>query len=349
MMATPMYTIQSLGTLGGGSFGTAVNNSGQVSGYSFTGNGTKLHPFLWDGGVLHDLGTLLPPGVNTQALGWGINDAGTVVGGSGTSLNVDHAFRSNATGCIDDLSLGQPYHSTGLAINNSGQITGYSQSTGQARVFRSNSGGVLVELGTLGTGNLSVGRGINNLGQVTGGANIISGGQLHAFRTDVTGTLFDLGVLSGGDQSQGLAINDSGQVVGYSTVAGPIRTTHAFRTNIGGGLEDLGSLGGGSVGYGINNAGWTVGISATSTFTNVAFLHDGTGMIDLNTILVDGVGWLLTEATGINDLGQIVGTGTFNGESRAFLLTPVSDVPEPSAWMLAGMGLAAMAVRTRRS
>ena len=33
-------------------------------------------------------------------------------------------------------------------------------------------------------------------------------------------------------------------------------------------------------------------------------------------------GWLLTSATGIDDTGLIVGTGEFQGEEHAFLLTP---------------------------
>jgi len=35
-----------------------------------------------------------------------------------------------------------------------------------------------------------------------------------------------------------------------------------------------------------------------------------------------GARWLLTEARDINDSGQIVGTGIFDGQVRAFLLTP---------------------------
>jgi hypothetical protein len=33
-------------------------------------------------------------------------------------------------------------------------------------------------------------------------------------------------------------------------------------------------------------------------------------------------GWVLTDACGINDAGQIVGTGTYQAKKTAFILTP---------------------------
>ena len=46
-------------------------------------------------------------------------------------------------------------------------------------------------------------------------------------------------------------------------------------------------------------------------------------IMDLNTF--DGVppGWVLAEARGINNAGEIVGRGVFGGSDRAFLLTPI--------------------------
>jgi len=47
------------------------------------------------------------------------------------------------------------------------------------------------------------------------------------------------------------------------------------------------------------------------------------------TSLLDPIflGWTITTATDINNVGQIVGVGDFGGVSRAVILTPV---PEPS-------------------
>jgi len=45
-------------------------------------------------------------------------------------------------------------------------------------------------------------------------------------------------------------------------------------------------------------------------------------MKDLNRLIPSGSGWVLSEATGINDAGQIVGSGTVHGQQHAFLLNP---------------------------
>ena len=38
-------------------------------------------------------------------------------------------------------------------------------------------------------------------------------------------------------------------------------------------------------------------------------------MVDLNSDLPAGSGWVLNEADGINNLGQVVGYGTYNGQT----------------------------------
>ena len=56
-------------------------------------------------------------------------------------------------------------------------------------------------------------------------------------------------------------------------------------------------------------------------------------MTDLNTLIDPSSGWMLEEATGINDNGWIVGYGynSATGRYDAVLLTPI---PEPSAFAL---------------
>jgi len=57
-------------------------------------------------------------------------------------------------------------------------------------------------------------------------------------------------------------------------------------------------------------------------------------MYDLNSLIDPSLGWVLQEATGINDSGQIVGYGTGpSGQTDAFLLTPTPS-PEPSTLCL---------------
>jgi len=65
-------------------------------------------------------------------------------------------------------------------------------------------------------------------------------------------------------------------------------------------------------------------------------------MTDLNDLLPPGGDWVLREARGINDLGHIVGFGTFQGVDRAFLL-----VPEPATLGLLGLGALLLTSRRR--
>ena len=94
-------------------------------------------------------------------------------------------------------------------------------------------------------------------------------------------------------------------------------------------MTDLGILGGNySYAYGINNAGQVVGSSgAADSGFNHAFLYSNGQMMDLNDLIDPSLGITLTEATGINDHGQIVA----NGGLDAYLLTPI---PEPSTTAL---------------
>jgi probable HAF family extracellular repeat protein len=103
-------------------------------------------------------------------------------------------------------------------------------------------------------------------------------------------------------------------------------------------LIDLGTLGGtSSWAQSINNSGQIVGGSYNNSGQSRACLFDPTGQknnIDLNTLIDPSSGWTLTFADGINSNGWIVGKGTYNGNTRAFLLTP-----EPTTLLLFGLGV----------
>lgn len=76
-----------------------------------------------------------------------------------------------------------------------------------------------------------------------------------------------------------------------------------------------------------------------------AFLWEADTMYDLNDLVPTGSSWMLYDARGINESGQICGTGTNpDGKTHAYLLTRTdvnrdpTTVPEPS---LAGLLLIA--------
>src|SRR5262249_29219537 len=62
--------------------------------------------------------------------------------------------------------------------------------------------------------------------------------------------------------------------------------------------------------------------SNDSPTSRSAFVWQNGLITDLNTLIDSGLGWVLQIATGINDNGQITGTGTVGGQTHAFLLTP---------------------------
>lgn len=131
-------------------------------------------------------------------------------------------------------------------------------------------------------------------------------------------------------------INNLGQVVG--TAGAPSAGINGF-INTNGSAISIGVLPGyylalgGTVGYGINDKGQVVGTQgSSSTLELLAILYNEGKLYDLNKLIKDNPGWSLERAFDINNQGQIVGTGIFNGQSQTFLATPITseDIPEPS-------------------
>lgn len=116
------------------------------------------------------------------------------------------------------------------------------------------------------------------------------------------------------------AINDQNLIVGTSAASSEI-PAFAFLYD-GVDVANLGTLAGGlsSGAYDINDLSEVVGYSQ-SISGNHAFVWDlAAGMQDLND-LITTTGWVLSSATAINSEGDIVGTGTFEGQPHGFLLT----------------------------
>ena len=333
------WTITDLGVLPGGTYSSAtgINDSGQVVGYGDTTDSPNGRAFLYDATGMHDLGVLSGGSASSAT---GINHSGQVVGYSnipGDDPSLAHAFLYSSGAGMTDLGVfpgGSSSYATG--INNSGQVVGFGDTwdtpdTGYYHAFSYSSGGSLTDLGVIAGGFNSWASGINALGQVVGMSDSGAGPYPHAFLSDGTGSpgsMADLGVPSGFVSSAANGINAGGLVAGVAWDSGG--GEHAFLYS-GTQWRDLGVLPGLTASYasGINAGGQVVGYSndyndgMNDGYT--AFLYSGTpgvdgAMVDLNSF-VTGTGWTLNFANAINDKGQIVGTGTINGQDHAFLLT----------------------------
>jgi probable HAF family extracellular repeat protein len=321
----PNYALIDLGTLGGNYSGAnAINAAGQVVGTSDNTSSIR-HAFLYSNGTMHDLGTL---GGNYSAAN-GINDAGQVVGESfiTTSDPNRHAFLYS-NGSI--VSIGTILGSTSGAygINNNGQIVGYaaiSSINGLAFLYSGSSMRIFNPFG----GSYGTAYGLNGNGQVIGTSSFPGNSSEHAF-IYYNGVIQDLGTL-GGSSSIAYGINNSGQVVGQSTaLVGTSYYNHAFLYEHGT-MMDLGTLhlpSDWTAAYSINATGQIVGVSyINANGDSHAFLYFNGQIYDLNNLLFNRTsGWELTGAAGINDTGQIIGTG-FNpsGQYRAYLLNPLNS------------------------
>jgi probable HAF family extracellular repeat protein len=216
-------------------------------------------------------------------------------------------------------------YSTANAVNSFGEIAGTadtSESVDLAVLFHH---GNIVTLGSLPGSIGSEATGINNWGDVTGVVHMANFDD-RAFLYH-NGKMITLGTLPGAQISTAAAINDSVEITGTASSSN-YEFQHAFLWSHGK-MIDLGLLPDGisSGANAINASGDVVGEAVTNTSTGinfVPFLYSHGKMRDLNDFLPPNSGWTLTNATGINNRGQIIGWGnpTAGGGSGAFLMSP---------------------------
>lgn len=352
------YSLTDLGTLGGASsYARGINNAGQIVGYADTGNGAS-HAFLYDeSNGIQDLHA--HPLIGASSRAYGINDFGRVVGSYDGPDGTDHAFLYDSLPSPDselsDLTYSTANSFSGAyGINASGQVVGFQiYGTGNIAFLYDEIDGMSL-LGTIPGGSYSYARDVNDIGQVVGYAAANGNGGNHAFLSGED-SLQDLGTL-GGSQSYAFGINNFGQIVGGADTTNGEH--HAVLYGLYGDLNvDLGTLGGDFArAYEINELGQIVGYSHTGNGESRAFFYDlnnGGVMTDLNFLIEPDLGWVLTDAWDINELGQIVGTGLYEGQARAYLLTPtptIAPVPEPATLAIWGVfgGLGLIVARRRK-
>jgi probable HAF family extracellular repeat protein len=195
----------------------AINGAGQVVGDSGTVRGeTVRHSFLWQNGVMQDIGG--GAGSMSVSNAFGVNAAGQVVG----------AFEGRAAlwqgGTRQDVGV-LPGHtsSTARGINAPGDVVGESLAQpGQARAFLWRAGAIQ-DLGTLPGDLSSQANGINAAGHVVGWSRSPDGSMSRAvlWHGDVMSDLNSaLPAGSGWVLTSAAAINDAGQIVGAGLRAG---------------------------------------------------------------------------------------------------------------------------------
>jgi uncharacterized membrane protein len=280
----------SLGTLPGSTFSRAFasNGRGLAVGEAFTPSPEVSRAVAWDGDAIRDLGT--SDGAS-GAVANDVNARGQIVGVSGGRAVVwDHAGQPRSVGT---LGSGTGVTSRGTAASDRGHVAGSSST------------------------------------DVTGptGSRVT-----HAFVATPRGRgfeLVDLGSLAGPQGfSQANDVDARGRVVGES-ISALGATSYRGVLWRGRGAEELAPVGGrthsvaNAIGPDAEVVGASSGFRGFATIDGLATLWvDGTA-IDLNTLVEDDLdGWVLRTAEDVNLRGQIVGTATFDGQTRAFRLDP---------------------------
>jgi probable HAF family extracellular repeat protein len=302
--------ITNLGTLDGGyeSWAMAVNRAGQVVGLasnlmsdanSLLGTTTQTRAFLWQDGVMQDLGSL--PG-STDAMALFVNESGQIVGQSyaadsiapppsGTCVDSPltlHSFFWDK-GQMTDLGTFGGHCTFPYSLNNRGQVVGQSTLAGDptSHPFLWQQG-KMKDLGTLG-GTYGFAEWLNDAGTVVGSATNKDDQAILAFVWE-KGEMTKLGALPGNACSAADAVNSAGQIVG---------------------------------GSGFNDAAF---FPACTDAVEHAVLWENGRLVDLNKFVPLGTDLTLTEAFFINDSGEISVFGTLsNGDQHAFLLIPCDE------------------------
>ena len=254
-----------------------------------------------------DLGTL--GGTSSEAAG--LNNLGEVVGTSTTATGVSHAFlyRNGLMFDLGTLPGGSDSHAT--AINDRGDIIGYSGINAYGPQFRERTQGFVRTDGTMhalgalycrcsfnvryGTSRALA---IANGGQIVGDSETPRGESFrHAFLWQENG-MRDLGAEVGGaGNSYAAGINDINEVVGAAN-------GRAFLARDGL-SQDLGVLPGhsSSDARAINNKGQVAGNSVTAAGISHAFLWDLGTMRNLGVLPGD----VSSQAQALNVGGDVVG------------------------------------------
>jgi probable HAF family extracellular repeat protein len=206
-------------TFSGGNLSVAngLNENGVVVGYGTNQRG-RIRAFIISGSSgLKNLDTLQD---GSWSKAFGINSSGLVVGESETTfsnIKFTHAFAGTLDQDLQDLgTLAESTANSGArAINENGQIVGWSDAADGFRHAFIGDLTNLEDLGSIFDGTWSEAYGVNNSGDVVGSGDNADG-QQHGFVGNVGEGLYDLNTLLLGNIvwtiTEAKGINDQGQI-----------------------------------------------------------------------------------------------------------------------------------------
>lgn len=288
-----------------------------------------------------------------------INNNSTIVGESVTeSVYRAYMWSDGITQDLDENNPLHPYYylTSAYGINDTNQVVGVAQYRVSMNQFVDKGffydNGTVLYLDTVNSLNgyiLSDAHGINNQGQIVGRANKQGFVRAYLWKDGITTDLNDLNAsYPSFILTEAYGINNSSDIVGTAWMNVSPYLNHAFLIR-NGQITDLYASSLSNIylteAYGINDLNQIVGRAREDILSKAFLWQDGNTTILQDKIPLDS-GWFLNIAMGINNNGQIVGIGQYNGLIRPFLLTPV---PEPSSLFAVCGGVAGfLALRRRR-
>ncbi len=286
----------------------------------------------------------------------GINDQGWITGAFYDSAG-GHGFIEK-DGVYTNFDVPGSNYTYPMSINNSGEVAGFYEDAGGVRHGFTYKDGVVTTIDPAGSISTDV-RGVNDSGALSGfylgsdyktRAYTEAGGVFTEFSHPLA---YDNATLVSG-------INNAGDFTGwfYPADHGPAQSF----VSIGGVLTNFVVPGAASTQAGdINDLGQVAGWYSTDFGTRFGFIWSAGVFTSLG---FPGVYPQDTEAWGLNNLGDVVGTFYQDTDAHGFIYSkgvftqidhpgafrPYPVVPEPSTWamMILGFGAIGMAMRGRR-